>query len=79
MTDPKSSDESMDATDAGDVFQPDATVTPEPQMVDIAHRAYTLYISNGRQRGRFKESWFQAEAELRNERRKDSLRQQGDW
>lgn len=48
-------------------------------MVDIAHRAYTLYISNGRQRGRFKESWFQAEAELRNERRKDSLRQQGDW
>lgn len=44
----------------------------EPTRVEIAARAYEIYITKGRPQGRDMENWLEAEAQLKSERRKSS-------
>ena len=79
MIDPEYSEVPVNVSEAGNEIPAEASIIPEPRMVDIAHRTHALYIRNGRQQGQFREYWFQAETELRDERRQEFLRKQGEW
>ncbi|MGN6385999.1 MAG: DUF2934 domain-containing protein [Verrucomicrobiota bacterium] len=59
LTKPAEIEAAVQGTDAG-----------RPSDWEIAERAYLIYDREGRQDGRDLDHWFQAEAELSNERRK---------
>jgi len=40
---------------------------PEPTHVQIAHRAFEIYLSRGGEHGHDTEDWFEAERQLRTE------------
>lgn len=49
----------------GDIPNWVGSLAREPTHDDIARRAYQLYEERGREHGRDREDWFQAERELR--------------
>ncbi len=46
------------------------TTGSEPTRLEIAARAYQIYIAKGRPQGRDMENWLEAESQLKSERRK---------
>ncbi|HZQ46548.1 MAG TPA: DUF2934 domain-containing protein [Verrucomicrobiae bacterium] len=60
--------------------RPRATPSPQtqskaggqPTQIEIAARAYQIYVGKGRPEGRDMENWLEAEAQLKSERRKSA-------
>ena len=60
-----------------DVWETDGGATAVPDHESISKRAYELYLKSGRQEGRCRINWEQAEQELMDEQQKNRSAKQG--